>query len=393
MYGQMLLAFAVNGGRLNMSASIHDCSVCSTTFELRFAYQVQRTPSQTYYFCSQKCHEGHLLSAAKKTCNVCDKKFDLQYAFQQTQVDGEVRYFCSNECRSEEMSAVTKRQRRMRRIAVLNQKGGTGKTTTSVNLAAGLAEAGYRTLLIDLDAQGNVAVSLGMSARRTIFHVLVEGAHPADCIVNVSENFDALVSNTSLAQAEVRLVNTPRNRFKVLANRMASITNYDFIIMDCGPSLSVLNQNALTYADHIIIPVSCDYLSLVGVKQILRTLKKVNELLLHPVSILGVVPTFFDVRTRISVEAVSTLKSYFKDRVLPPIRINTRLKEAPGHKKTIFEYAPTSRGSEDYRRMVKAVVDFCDNDTGEAVSAPDMEASAPPPPVEAEEVGVGPTAI
>ena len=297
-----------------MGASIHDCSVCTTTFELRFAYQVQRTPSQTYYFCSQKCHEEHLLSAAKKTCDVCGTKFDLQYAFQQTQVDGEVRYFCSNDCRSQEMSAVNKRQRRMRRIAVLNQKGGTGKTTTSVNLAAGLAEAGYRTLLIDLDAQGNVAVSLGLSARRTIFHVLVEGAHPADCIVNVSENFDALVSNTSLAQAEVRLVNTPRNRFKVLANRMSSITNYDFIIMDCGPSLSVLNQNALTYADHIIIPVSCDYLSLVGVKQILRTLKKVNELLLHPVSILGVVPTFFDVRTRISVEAVSTLKSYFKDQ-------------------------------------------------------------------------------
>ncbi|MEE2789037.1 MAG: AAA family ATPase [Myxococcota bacterium] len=377
-----------------MGTSINDCSVCSTTFELRFAYQVQRTPSKTHYFCSQKCHEAHLLSAAKKTCDVCATRFDLQYAFQQAQVDGEVRYFCSNECRSQEMSAVNQRQRRMRRIAVLNQKGGTGKTTTSVNLAAGLAEAGHRTLLIDLDAQGNVAVSLGLSAKRTIFHVLVEGAHPADCIVNVSKNFDALVSNTSLAQAEVRLVNTPRNRFKVLANRMAGITNYDFIIMDCGPSLSVLNQNALTYADHIIIPVSCDYLSLVGVKQILRTLKKVNELLLHPVSILGVVPTFFDVRTRISVEAVNTLKSYFKDRVLPPIRINTRLKEAPGHKQTIFEYAPTSRGSQDYRRMVKAVVEFCDEHEADASHVESaLEGSNPPPMVEPEEITVGPSAI
>ena len=148
------------------------------------------------------------------------------------------------------------KRRETRRIAVLNQKGGTGKTTTSVNLAAGLAEAGYKTLLVDLDAQGNVAVSLGLTSKRTIYHVLVEGANPSECVMNVSENFDALISNTSLAQAEVRLVNTPRNRFKVLANRMVSMTHYDYIIMDCSPSLSVLNQNALTYADNIIIPVS-----------------------------------------------------------------------------------------------------------------------------------------
>ena len=258
---------------------------------------------------------------------------------------------------------------------MLNQKGGTGKTTTSVNLAAGLAEAGYRTLLLDLDAQGNVAVSLGLNASKTIYHVLVDGEPPASCVVNVSENLDALVSNTSLAQAEVRLVNTPRNRFKVLASRMSSITEYDFIIMDCGPSLSVLNQNALTFADHIIIPVSCDYLSLVGVKQILRTLKKVNELLLHPVSILGVVPTFFDVRTRISLEAVSTLKSYFKERVLPPIRINTKLREAPGHKKTIYEYAPDSRGAQDYARLTEKVVEMCD-------AAEQQTMNDPPPAVE-----------
>jgi chromosome partitioning protein len=283
------------------------------------------------------------------------------------------------------MNKVNKRHRQVRRIAVLNQKGGTGKTTTSVNLAAGLAEAGYKTLLIDLDAQGNVGVSLGLSSKRTIYHVLVEGTHPADCVVHVSDNFDALISNTSLAQAEVRLVNTPRNRFKVLANRMVSMTNYDFIIMDCGPSLSVLNQNALTYADNIIIPVSCDYLSLVGVKQILRTLKKVNELLLHPVSILGVIPTFFDVRTRISVEAVNTLKSYFKDRVLPPIRINTRLREAPGHKKTIFEYAPDSRGSQDYRRLVESVVEFYENRSTDASQDHEIDMSEPPPPALSEQ--------
>ena len=295
-----------------MNKSDSTCSVCSTSFEVQFAYQTQRTDTEHFYFCSQKCHEEHLLAESSKKCSVCSTSFQMQYAYQQSQVDGQTKYFCTNECRSSGIVVKEPKRRETRRIAVLNQKGGTGKTTTSVNLAAGLAEAGYKTLLVDLDAQGNVAVSLGLTSKRTIYHVLVEGANPSECVMNVSENFDALISNTSLAQAEVRLVNTPRNRFKVLANRMVSMTNYDYIIMDCGPSLSVLNQNALTYADNIIIPVSCDYLSLVGVKQILRTLKKVNELLLHPVSILGVIPTFFDVRTRISVEAVNTLKSYFK---------------------------------------------------------------------------------
>ncbi len=332
-----------------------ECSVCKTRFIPRFAYQLQRTATDVLYFCSQQCHEQHLFAAHQKTCSVCEARFDLQYAFQQTQVDGEVRYFCSTDCRAHEMTEVKARAQRIRRIAVLNQKGGTGKTTTSVNVAAGLAEAGHRVLLIDLDAQGNVAVSLGLNAPRTIYDVIAEGAHPADCIVNVNERLDALISNTSLANAELRLA-AARDRYKVLAQRMQSITNYDFIIMDCGPSLSLLNQNALTYADDILIPVSCDYLSLVGVKQILRTLKKVNELLLHPVNILGVVPTFFDMRTRISVEAVSTLKAYFKDRVLPPIRVNTRLKEAPSHKKTIFEFAPDSRGSADYRKLVERIL-------------------------------------
>ena len=371
-----------------MSTSVKNCSVCSTTFELQFAYQAQKSADGTFYFCSQRCHEQHLLSAAQKTCVACGTRFELQFAYQQSQSEGEVNYYCSTECRSNYLRKPEAPRRTVRKIAVLNQKGGTGKTTTSVNLAAGLAEAGYKTLLIDLDAQGNVAVSLGLSARQTIYHVLVEGAHPADCVVNVSENFDALVSNTSLAQAEVRLVNTPRNRFKVLATRMASVTDYDFIIMDCGPSLSVLNQNALTYADNILIPVSCDYLSLVGVKQILRTLKKVNELLLHPVSILGVIPTFFDVRTRISVEAVNTLKSYFKERVLPPIRINTRLREAPGHKKTIFEYAPDSRGSQDYRRLVQTVVQFYESDA-QVTGDISMNTSEPPFPIEQEEDSIG----
>ena len=334
------------------------CTVCGTAFVPRFAFQVQRNAEEVLYFCSQGCHEDHLFAAESKECSVCKEQFRLQFAFQQVQVDGETRFYCSTTCRQAELAEVEKRRSNMRRIAVLNQKGGTGKTTTSVNVAAGLADAGFKVLLMDLDAQGNVAVSLGLSAQYTMYHVLVEGMHPTDCIVQVAPNLDALISNTSLAAAETKLV-TAAERYKVLARRMERVSNYDYVIMDCAPSLSVLNQNALTFADHILIPVSCDYLSLVGVRQVLRTLKKVNEILLQPVSVLGVVPTFYDKRTRISQEAMTTLQAYFKDKVFPPIHVNTKLKEAPSHKKTIFEHDPEGRGAEDYRELVRLIVARC----------------------------------
>jgi chromosome partitioning protein len=132
---------------------------------------------------------------------------------------------------------------------------------------------------------------------------------------------------------------------------------YEFIILDCAPSLSLLNQNALTFAREVLVPVSCDYLALVGVKQILRTLKHVNDVLLHPIEVLGVLPTFYDVRNKISKQAVEALQSYFTGRVMPPIRVNARLKEAPSHKKTIFEYAPDSHGAEDYAAVVSWLLD------------------------------------
>ena len=345
-------------GSCAVSNALHSCSVCASAFELRFAYQMLKTADASVWFCSQTCHERYLFSAQQKKCCVCSTQFELQYAYQQSVGDNAAQYFCTIACRDAGLQQPGARQGQMHRIAVLNQKGGTGKTTTSVNLAAGLAEAGHKTLLIDLDAQGNVAVSLGLNTPRSVADVILGNAEPSDCIVPVSPNLDCLTANTSLAGAEVQLVQM-RDRHKVLRHRMRNITQYDYVVMDCGPSLSVLNQNALVFADHILIPVSCDYLSLVGVKQILKTLKQVNDILLHPVSILGVVPTFYDMRTRISVEAVQTLQAYFKERVLTPIRVNTRLKEAPSHKKTVFEFAPDSHGAEDYRALVLKVIELC----------------------------------
>ena len=345
-----------------MSSALHTCSVCSSAFEMRFAYQMQKQGDQILRFCSQSCHERHLFSADLRQCSVCPQQFELKFAYQQLTTPTGTHFFCSTDCRERATRAPEARPGLMRCIAIQNQKGGVGKTTTSVNVAAGLADAGFRTLLVDLDSQGNVAVSLGLNAPKTVTEVLLGQAEPAECIVNVGPNLDALASNNTLASAEIQLVNM-RDRHKILRHRMRNVTGYDYIILDCGPSLSVLNQNALVYADHLVIPVSCDYLSLVGVRQILKTLRHVNDILLHPVSVLGVVPTLFDVRTKSSTEALRTLASYFKGRVLPAVRVNNKLREAPSHKKTIFEFAPDSHGAEDYRSVVAKLLELADSAT------------------------------
>ena len=342
------------------------CSICGTSFSVRFAYQVDRAEGDVRHYCSQRCQERALLTRAVRTCSVCGSDFHFLYAYQQSTLHGERQSFCSMDCRGRALEQAraraasggpAARDKRAHRIAVLNQKGGTGKTTTAVSLAAGLAEVGYRTLLIDMDSQGNVGVSLGVRGNgRSLYHVLVGRCGPGAAAVNARPNLDVILGNESLATAEMRLAQMARGREQVLSHRMRVVKAYDYVILDCGPSISLLNANSLTFADQVLIPVSCDYLSLVGVKQILKTLKMVNDVLRHPITILGVLPTFYDRRNRISDEAVATLKAYFRDRVLPPIRVNTRLKEAPSHAQSIFEYAPDSRGAEDYRRLVKWLV-------------------------------------
>ncbi|MBM4281678.1 MAG: ParA family protein [Deltaproteobacteria bacterium] len=241
------------------------------------------------------------------------------------------------------------------RVAVLNQKGGTGKTTTSVNLAAGLAEAGCRVLLVDADAQGNVGVSLGLKPQHTLFHVLTDEVAVDDAVVPIGRSFDVLCADDTLAAAELRLAQTP-SRGGVLAKRLQGagreMGGYTHVIIDCAPSLSLINQNALCAVDEVLIPVACDYLSLVGVKQVLKTLKNIHAHLGHTVKVGGVLPTFFDARAKICRDSLDAMKKHFGDLTLPPVRQNVRLREAPSHKKTIFEHDPHSAGSEDYRKVV-----------------------------------------
>jgi chromosome partitioning protein len=304
------------------------------------------------------------MSSPAVRCVVCAREFAPQFAYQVAVAgaasDGGPRYFCSIDCRKSGLGeAAFGGQRRARRVAILNQKGGTGKTTTAVNLAAGIADRGFDTLLIDVDAQGNVGTSLGIRGERTLYHLLVDGAtRPDDVIVPVRGHLDVITADAALALAEVHLARLDAGRDRVLADRMAPLRGrYQYVVLDCGPSLSLLNQNALTFAEEVLIPVSCDYLALVGVKQVLRTIKDIDRHLGHAVRISGVVPTFFDARTRLARDAVETLGGHFKERLYEPIRRSTRLAEAPSHRQTIFEYAPDSIGADDYRRLVARYVD------------------------------------
>ena len=299
-----------------------------------------------------------------EACSACGRSFTPTFAYQvavvgptPSQPQGSKRFFCQLECRRQALGEVGFVMRRARRIAILNQKGGTGKTTTAINLAAGLAERGLDTLLIDTDAQGNVGASLGIQGERSLYHVLVDGVDPAEAAVPVRSHLDVITADATLAVAEIWLARRDIDRDRILAQRLGSThRRYQYIVLDCGPSLSLLNQNALTYADEVLIPVSCDYLSLVGVKQVLRTLKDIERHLSHSVSITGVLPTFYDSRIRLAREAVETLRGHFRERMFDPIRRSTRLAEAPSHRQTIFEYDPDSPAANDYRKVIDRVV-------------------------------------
>lgn len=251
--------------------------------------------------------------------------------------------------------ALAQGESEMRKICIINQKGGVGKTTTTVNLAAGLAMRGKRVLVLDLDPQGNVSSCMPVIFEKNAYHLLVENAPLEKVIVHVSTNLDIIPSNEMLTKAEIILAGE-QFRENVLRRRLENVKNYDYILIDCPPSLGLLNQNALLYADEAFVPTSTDVLGYQGLKGIDRAIQKINEVFEHGVQITKVIPTLYDQRARICKEMLHQMENEYYDVISNPIRMNSRLKEAPRDKKSIFTYDPKSNGATDYKQLVNTVV-------------------------------------
>ena len=243
----------------------------------------------------------------------------------------------------------------MRRIAVVNYKGGTGKTTTVVNLAHAISLKGFKVLIVDTDPQGSAGIYFGMSPKKTLYDVLIDEVPVAECIEKARHNIDILCSNERVFPAELKMTSM-KNRELILKNRLKNIPGYDFIILDCAPSMNLLNQNALLYANEILLPVSMEYLSLIGVKQLLKNIKIINRIFNRKVSITNVIPTFFDRRNKKSKDIIESLKRVFLNMVSTPVRTCTSLSEAPSKHKTIFEFDPDSFAAEDYYKITEELL-------------------------------------
>lgn len=246
-------------------------------------------------------------------------------------------------------------------IAIANQKGGVGKTTTSVNLSACLAHIGKKVLLIDTDPQGNATSGVGVNkgeVQNCIYNILIDDVNMKDVILPTEiENLDIIPATISLAGAEIELVSTISREVRMKHAIQESKSLYDYVIIDCPPSLGLLTINALTASDAIIIPVQCEYYALEGLSQLLSTVRLVQKHLNEDLMIDGVLLTMFDARTNLGIQVIDEVKKYFQDKVYKTIiPRNVRLSEAPSHGKPIIEYDARSRGAEVYLELAKEVV-------------------------------------
>lgn len=241
-------------------------------------------------------------------------------------------------------------------IALVNQKGGVGKTTTTINLGAGLAKHGKRVLLIDLDPQANLTTSLGLGSEDSLYDSLVHGRKISEIVQRKSE-YSVAPSNISLSGAELELSSVAGRELILKELLLCEIENYDYILMDCPPSLGLLTLNALTVATEVFIPVQTEFLALQGMSKLLQTIEVIRKRLNNGLKITGIIGTLYDARKNLSREVVQKIKEHFPEQLFAAlIRANISLAEAPSYGEDIFEYKSSSHGAYDYTLLAEQVM-------------------------------------
>ena len=245
-------------------------------------------------------------------------------------------------------------------IAIANQKGGVGKTTTAINLSAALAEKGKKVLIIDIDPQGNTTSGLGVNKntlKNTVYELFIDECSLSDCLQKeVYKNLDLLPSNVNLAAVEVELLDV-EGKEAILKNKLKDVADeYDFILIDCPPALSILTINAMTTADSVLVPIQCEYYALEGLSQLIHTVGLVRDRMNSKLKIEGVVFTMYDARTNLSMQVVDNVRSHIGERVFNTIiPRNIRLAEAPSYGQPITVYESKSAGAEAYRLLADEI--------------------------------------